>query len=363
MAKTLVYQLSPISWEEQGGLRTMAEHLEVINYLGADYVWLNPLYPSPRCDHGYDTSDYRDIDPRFGTMADFDNFVKIAHSYGIGVVMDLVLNHTSIDHPWFGQYPEYYCWVGPNSSYHWKSPFNNDNNVWKYDEKRQKSYLHLFDESEADLNWFTWNDRINKELVQEFQRIIKFWGNKHGVDGFHLSAAQALNKDLAWLEIHTPDLIFGDRAKEIIRAVFQGLEDNFIMMSCSDPTYGGLTGFYYSSTPIDYILNTSVKDVFSEDRDEFKRILKSTVSNQGFMLEFESRDSVRFPSRGISPESALKMLFRSEADGICLYQGQELGLNGTAEQALPLHEFKHQLSDNDSYLNLTKNLVDEWKIK
>ena len=77
MAKTLVYQLYPIAWEKQGGLRAMTEHLEVINFLGADYVWISPIYPSPRCDHGYDVAEYMEIDSRFGTMADFDYFVKL----------------------------------------------------------------------------------------------------------------------------------------------------------------------------------------------------------------------------------------------------------------------------------------------
>ena len=362
MAKTLVYQLYPISWEKQGGLKAMAEHLEVINYLGADYVWLNPLYPSPRCDYGYDIADYQDIDSRLGTMADFDSFVKIAHRYGIGVIMSLVLNHTSINHYWFEERPEYYCWSEPDSPHHWKSPFN-DSDAWKYDEKRQKYYLNLFNKNQADLNWFPRRDRINKDLVKEFQRIIRFWGEKHGVDGFHLSTVQAVNKDLSWLEIHLPDLIFGDPPKEVIKSVFQGSNDYFIIMNCLDPTYGGLTDFYYNSTPIDYLINISVKDVFSEDKSEFMRIVESASSDPGFMLALESHDSMRFPSRGISPKSALEIMFGSKADGICLYQGQELGLSTPANLALPLHEYKYQLSDNDSYLNLTKNLIDDWKTK
>ena len=83
MAKTLVYQLYPISWEKQGGLKAMAEHLEVINYLGADYVWLSPLYPSPRCDYGYDIADYQDIDSRLGTMADFERLLEECHKRGM----------------------------------------------------------------------------------------------------------------------------------------------------------------------------------------------------------------------------------------------------------------------------------------
>ena len=134
-------------------------------------------------------------------------------------------------------------------------------------------------------------------------------------------------------------------------------------MNCLDPTYGGLTDFYYNSTPINYLINVSVKAVFSEDQGEFMRIVESASSDPGFMLALESHDSMRFPSRGISPKSALEIMFGSKADGICLYQGQELGLSTPANLALPLHEYKYQLTDNDSYLNLTKNLIDDWKTK
>ena len=398
MAKTLVYQLYPISWEKQGGLRAMTKHLEVINFLGADYVWLSPIYPSPRYDHGYDVTNYEEIDPRFGTMADFDNFVKAAHSHGIGIIMDLVMNHTSTEHPWFEEHPEYYCWASPGSVPKWKNLFDENTNAWKYDEKQQKYYLHLFHQNQADLNWYPRQGRINQALVKEFQNIIRFWGHRHGVDGFRLDFPQAINKDLSWSEMSIPDLIFGDRAKDVIREVFKEGEDYLLIMECLDPTYGGLTEHYYKNTPINYILNMAIKDAFSEDQQEFERIVKSASSDSGFMLDFESHDSMRFPSRGISPEAALRMLFKSGADGICIYQGQELGLKNptklelpdsellgldaqtamrvrkgesiddlrltsraNARVPLPLEEYRRQLSDEKSYLNLTKNLIDDWK--
>ena len=398
MAKTLVYQLYPIAWEKQGGLKAMTEHLGVINFLGADYVWISPIYPSPRCDHGYDVAEYMEIDPRFGTMADFDYFVKVAHSHGIGVLMDLVLNHTSTEHPWFKGHPEYYCWAEKESLPKWKNLFDDSDNTWEYDPNQQKCYLHMFHKNQADLNWFPWQNRINNDLVKEFQKIIRFWGQNHNVDGFRLDFPQALNKNLEWPEMDISGILFGDRAKSVIKTLFQDGRDYFIIMECLDPTYGGLTEHYYKGTPISYVLNMAIKDAFQEGEQTFERIVKSASSDSGFMLDFESHDSMRFPSRGIDPKEALEMLFSSEADGICLYQGQELGLKNptpielpdsmlleldaqtsmrvarggsidklrltsraNARIPLPLDEYKRQFSDPNSFYNLTKNLIDEWK--
>ena len=111
IAKTLVYQLYPIAWKD---LNAMTEHLSILKYFGVDYVWISPLYLSPRFDHGYDVAEYKVIDPRFGTMAEFDHFVEKAHSLGIKVLMDLVLNHTSVSHEWFRTRPWYYYWSHNN---------------------------------------------------------------------------------------------------------------------------------------------------------------------------------------------------------------------------------------------------------
>ncbi len=417
MAKTLVYQLYPRAWD--GGLKAMTEHLFIINYLGADYVWLSPIYPSPGYDHGYDIKDYTAIDDRFGNMADFDYFVKTAHSYGIGVVMDLVLNHTSISHPWFTEHPEYYYRTDLDFIYEWQNLFDGTNQVWELDKnsliphsleanevvnRPHKYYLHLFHKKQADLDWFPWHNernlryKVNQNLVREFKQIVDFWINRHGVDGFRLDFPQAINKDINQLEMQVPDLLFGSRATEVINAIFSEKENPFLMMECLDPTYGGLTEYYYENTHVDYILNTKIKDAFSESKEEFEKIISSASSDSGFMLDLESHDSPRFPSRGVSAQKAIDYLFGSGAEGVCLYQGQELGLinpskkdlpnkkmleldawskmraekgeplddirpksRANARIPLPLEEYRRQLYDPNSILNYTKTWIDRWK--
>lgn len=361
MAKTLVYQLSPITWEEQGGLKAMMRHLDVASDLGADYVWLSPIYPSPRKDRGYDIADFTAVDLRLGTMADFDAFVKKAHSFGIGVVMDLVINHTSVDHVWFKDHPEYYCWTELNYLHRWTNLLDGSEYTWEYDKSQQEYYLHLYHESEADLNWFPWRERINKELVREYRQIVKFWTEKHEVDGFHLTKVQATNKDLRWPELERDNLLFGSRAREIIKAVFYDANDLFIMMDCMDPTYGGLTEFYTEGTQVDFVTNSLLKEAHAEGQDEFEKIINSACKDPRYMLEFESEYVSRFPARNYQPEWAIWTLFTSEAEGVCLFQGEELGLISPPNQPIKQSEYEWQSKNPSSYYNLTKKWIDYWK--
>ena len=140
MAKILVYQLYPVAWKT--GLKGMIEMIPRIARLGVDYIWFSPLYLSPRHDQGYDIADYKVIDPRFGTIEEFDIFVEIAHRFGVGVLMDLVLNHTSTEHRWFKESPEYYCW-SKEPPMAWENLFDKGS-AWEYDENRGYYYLHLF---------------------------------------------------------------------------------------------------------------------------------------------------------------------------------------------------------------------------
>ena len=413
MAKVLVYQLYPIAWEHEGGLRAMTQHLEVISYLGADYVWLSPLYPSPRCDHGYDLADYTAIDPRFGTMEDFDEFVRVAHGLGIGVLMDLVLNHTSTEHPWFSKNPNYYCLTDSEtkSKYHWQNLFDDSEDVWELNRNLTEVpqgyyYLHLFHKNQADLNWFPWRDNHqlryepNPNLVKEFRKIVEFWTDEHKVDGFRLDAPQALNKDLEKFNMEFSDLIFGSRAAEVINAIFPDEDSPLLIIECFDPSYGGLTKFYSENTHVDFVMNVLVKDVFAEGQEELEKVIDASCSNANFMLDLESHDSPRFTSRGMTPEGAIWTLFCSDAEGVCLYQGQELGLDNptkrelpdekmleldarTAMQAakgqsldklrpysranaripLPLEKYQLQPSSQNYYLELTKTWIKRWKSK
>ena len=391
IAKTLVYQLYPIAWKD---LNAMTEHLSILKYFGVDYVWISPLYLSPRFDHGYDVAEYKVIDPRFGTMAEFDHFVEKAHSLGIKVLMDLVLNHTSVSHEWFRTRPWYYYW-SHNDHPSWKNLFN-DGSAWQYDGIKKKYYLHLFHPKQADLNWFP-DDKLNGKLVQEFRSIVKFWTKRHGVDGFRLDVPQALNKDVSSGKIGFDDLVFGTRAAEVINAIFpkKGL---FLMMECFDPTFGTLVDYYTNKTPVNFVMNMLVKK--STSVEELRDCIDESVMNHpNFMLDLESHDSPRLPSKlNIPPEEALWMLFNSKANGICLYQGQELGLFNPSSEELPddlmLHldawssmkadigenldvirdesranarvtipvlEYINQIEGEESYFHFTKKWINRWR--
>ncbi|MBR3132133.1 hypothetical protein IKG33_01860 [Candidatus Saccharibacteria bacterium] len=338
MAKTLVYQMWPIAWEAMGGIKTMTEHLSIVKELGVDYVWVSPLYPSPRFDHGYDIADYEAIDPRFGTLEDFDEFVKTAHELGIGVLMDMVLNHTSTKHPWFTERPSYYCWSEGDKP-GWKNLFDGGP-AWQYHEPNGDFYLHLFHEEQADLDWFPWNDisLINHALVYEFRRIVDFWTVKYGVDGFRLDVPQAINKDFSSENLALEDLLVGEKAKKVINEIFtNGRENLFLMMECVDPTFGELTEYYTDSTPIGFVVNMLLKDEFNKKgKGLFIELIRQQSEHPKFMLDFESHDAPRFLSRdeSLTHYEEVRMLFGSNPTGICLYQGQELGLRNPTKREL-----------------------------
>ena len=165
------------------GLRSKLEYLE---WLGVDAVWLTPINPSPNEDWGYDVSDYMDVHPDYGTLADVDALIRDAKGRGIEVVLDLVPNHTSDRHPWF-QDPskrDWYVWADkPNN---WRSTFGGS--AWTFDDDVGRYYLHNFLPEQPDLDWW------NEEVRDEFDRILRFWFDR-GIAGFRIDVAHALVKD------------------------------------------------------------------------------------------------------------------------------------------------------------------------
>ena len=393
MAKTLVYQLWPLAWD--GGIIEMTEHLDRIKDLGATHVWISPLYESPMNDHGYDISDYRKIDKRFGTMRQFNYFVKKAHKLGLKVLMDMVLNHTSTEHKWFTQNPEYYCW-SEEPLEDWKSLFGGP--AWKYDKIQEKYYCHLFHETQADLDWFP-DGNINSDLVREFREIVKYWMDVHEVDGFRLDVPQGINKNFGEKELYLPDMLWGKQSISVINAVFSGLPKKpFLMMECLDPTFGQIIEQYIKDTPVNYCLNIMVKEQRDIGLHEFFEAFYNSCKTPGYMLDLESHDSPRFTSRsgGMLGRQVGHIMFSSKANAICLYQGQELGLKNpddltldemksldvqsaihldegaseaevrptsraNARIPLPIEEYDKQLKDRNSSLNWYKFYIENWK--
>jgi len=167
-----------------GDLAGIRSHLPYVRDLGVDGIWLTPFYPTADADHGYDVADYVDVDPRFGSLAELDALVADAHGLGLRVLIDLVPNHTSIEHPWFRERPDWYVWTDePNN---WLSVFGGP--AWQWDARRRRYYLHLFAPEQPDLDWH------NPAVQAEFERIVRFWLDRR-VDGMRIDVAHGLFKD------------------------------------------------------------------------------------------------------------------------------------------------------------------------
>ena len=188
----VVYQIYPRSFQDSDGdgdgdLEGVRARLDHIVTLGADAIWLSPFYPSPMADMGYDVSDYRDVDPRFGTLADLDALIADAHARGLKVLLDIVPCHTSIEHPWFTEHPDWYVWSdrdGPQNN--WVGTFGGP--AWSRDPHGRGWYLHSFYPEQPDLDW------RNPEVRRAMGDVLRFW-RERGVDGFRLDAIDRLLKD------------------------------------------------------------------------------------------------------------------------------------------------------------------------
>jgi alpha-glucosidase len=191
----VVYQIYPRSFQDgdgdgEGDLRGIRERLDHIVTLGADAIWLSPFYRSPMADSGYDVSDYEDVDPRFGTLADAEALVADAHARGLRVLLDIVPCHTSIEHPWFRAHPERYVWAdGDAPPNNWRATFGGP--AWSRDEATGRWYLHSFYPEQPDLDW------RRADVREAMGDVLRFW-RERGADGFRLDAIDRLLKDPAW---------------------------------------------------------------------------------------------------------------------------------------------------------------------
>lgn len=187
----VLYQIYPRSFADSDGdgigdLQGIVSRLDYLEWLGIDGIWLNPINPSPNVDWGYDVADYLDVHPDLGTLADVDRLVAEAGARSIRVLLDLVPNHTSDQHPWFRERPEFYVWSDevPNN---WLAAFGGGS-AWTLDPERGRYYLHNFAREQPDLDWW------NPDVRREFDRILRYWFDR-GVAGFRIDVANALVKD------------------------------------------------------------------------------------------------------------------------------------------------------------------------
>jgi oligo-1,6-glucosidase len=207
----VVYQIYPRSFADSDGdgigdLPGIASKLDYLSELGVDVLWLSPVYPSPQDDNGYDISDYRDIDPTFGTLADFDALLAGVHERGMKLVMDLVVNHTSDEHPWFVESRssrdnpkrDWYWWRSEPTN--WRSFFSGP--TWDLDDATGEYYLHLFSRKQPDLNW------ENPEVRQAIYSMMRWWldrgRHQHDLQG-HVAARRSGRGRLAVLHLRPAD--------------------------------------------------------------------------------------------------------------------------------------------------------------
>jgi len=210
--EAVIYQLYPQSFNDSDGdgigdIQGIIDRIDYLDDLGVDAVWINPVYESPQVDNGYDISDYRAINPQYGSMDDWEQLLAELHDRDIRLIMDLVLNHTSSQHSWFQQsrnndseYGDYYYWRdGESLPNNWETFF--EQSAWTYDEERGEYYLHLFTDEQPDLNW------RNPIVRSEIYDIVSWWLER-GVDGFRLDVINLISK--------TADLPDGDPEGEFL---------------------------------------------------------------------------------------------------------------------------------------------------
>ncbi|WP_240968090.1 alpha,alpha-phosphotrehalase [Paenibacillus aquistagni] len=361
--RSVVYQIYPKSFKNSGSgatgdLKGITMKLDYLQKLGVDYIWITPIYKSPQHDNGYDVSDYYAIDESYGTMEDFERLVMEVKARGIGIMLDIVVNHSSTEHEWFqaaitdpkSPYRGYYIWRDePN---HWESKFGGS--AWEKDEASGQYYLHLFDKTQADLNW------ENEELRQEIYTMMRFWVEK-GVSGFRLDVINLISKDQRFPDEIREDGSYGDGRKcytdgprihellqEMNREVFQGTDlltvgemsstsiDHCVKYSNPDRQELSMT-FSFHHLKVDYPNGEKwVKADF--DFEQLKRIMSDWQvgmhAGGGWNALFwcnhdQPRIVSRFGDDGEYRERSAKMLATSlhMLQGTpYVYQGEEIGM-------------------------------------
>ena len=211
--EAVAYQVYPRSFNDSNGdgigdIPGLIEKLDYLENLGIDVIWLSPMYPSPNDDNGYDISDYKGIMSEFGTMNDFDQLLSSIHQRGMKLILDLVVNHTSDEHPWFIESKssktnakrDWYIWADPkpdgSEPNNWESIFNGS--TWEFDESTKQYYFHLFSKKQPDLNW------ENPDVRQAVFEMMNWWFEK-GIDGFRVDAITHIKKNFEAGDLPVPD--------------------------------------------------------------------------------------------------------------------------------------------------------------
>ena len=283
--EAVIYQIYPRSFADSNGdgigdLNGITAHLDYLETLGIDVIWLSPVYKSPNDDNGYDISDYRDIMNDFGTMEDFDRLLAEAHHHHIKIVMDLVVNHTSDEHAWFiesrsskdNPHRDYYIWKDPKNGKepnNWGSCFGGS--AWELDERTGMYYLHCFSKKQPDLNWE--NPKVRDEVFD----MMNWWCEK-GIDGFRMDVISMISKDQSY-----PD-----------GPVEDGLYGSFSPYVCNGPRVHEFLQEMNNRVLSHYDLLT-VGEAAGVTIDEAKKYANSDGTELGMVFQFEHVDLVKSP--------------------------------------------------------------------
>ena len=283
--EAVIYQIYPRSFADSnsdgiGDLNGITAHLDYLETLGIDVIWLSPVYKSPNDDNGYDISDYRDIMDDFGTMEDFDRLLAEAHRHHIKIVMDLVVNHTSDEHAWFiesrsskdNPHRDYYIWKEPKNGKepnNWGSCFGGS--AWELDERTGMYYLHCFSKKQPDLNWE--NPKVRDEVFD----MMNWWCEK-GIDGFRMDVISMISKDQSY-----PD-----------GPVEDGLYGSFGPYVCNGPRVHEFLQEMNNRVLSHYDLLT-VGEAAGVTIDEAKKYANSDGTELGMVFQFEHVDLVKSP--------------------------------------------------------------------
>ncbi|XP_049857638.1 uncharacterized protein LOC126340110 [Schistocerca gregaria] len=368
----IIYQIYPKSFKDSDGdgvgdLRGIIEKLDYLNDLGVSAIWISPIFRSPMADNGYDISDYRDIDPIFGTMDDFDELLETAHSKGIRVLLDYVPNHTSDEHEWFiassdpthenyTRYKDYYVWVDgtedsvPNN---WPGGFN-EPSAWQWVEARQQYYLHQFHYKQPDLNY------RNPVVLEEMKNVLRFWLDK-GVDGFRMDAVICLVEAEGFPNItngepnpmvHQPETY---AVVEEFRTVLDEYEEK-VMVTEAGGTLDEVLGYYGNATnpgahlSFNFLLITDLNG--RSTAEEYVRVVSEwndIVNERGIWSNWVlgNHDQHRVANR-YSPElvDGMNMLVTLLPGTAVTYNGEEIGMEDNYNMTCEVAQDPQGCADN-----------------
>jgi alpha-glucosidase len=343
--RAVIYQIYPRSFADSGGdgigdLPGITAHLDYLNELGIDAIWLSPFYPSPMADFGYDVADYTDIDPVFGTLEDFDALLDQAHERGIRVIIDWVPNHTSDRHPWFqesraspgGPKRDWYVWRDPapggGPPNNWRSAFTAVGPAWTFDRASGQYYLNSFRPEQPDLNW------DNPDVEAAMHDVLRFWLDR-GVDGFRIDVAHKLGKDPELRDDephrrHDQDWPTGHQRLRRIRAVIDEYRERMIVGEVYLRDLRQVVPYVNTGDELHLAHNFVFVHLpweaaaFRSSIEEFELLAEDTVCPAWFL---ENHDHPRVASRyGEARARAALMLVCALRGTPFVYQGQELGL-------------------------------------